>query len=305
MYGFSISNLELSKRFFSSCPVLETLNTIGSDVQTDNHRNFTVDSLSLEKFSYTRSHKHLLPENDNVTNIIKLCAPNLEDFFCSFFLTPDYSLEISSPLSGVSFQVRLNAQKQDESAETYENLPSKEKAVYAKRMLKYLGAVSMVRDMGLSPGFLEVLSQAPDLLSCQQLHLYNLQDLSLLMWLTRGSLRALAYLLSISPNITRLFLESKQSTLTGVGDDWETGLSLPGMLSHLKYVEMEEAEGCDAELKLLSFLLRNAKVLEKVVNFFRSTVDLPDKSRVRQVEQFKDKLRAVPTASLSIKMLFY
>ncbi|RZC85019.1 hypothetical protein C5167_047797 [Papaver somniferum] len=250
MYGFSISNLELSKRFFSSCPVLETLNTIGSDVQTDNHRNFTVDSLSLEKFSYTRSHKHLLPENDNVTNIIKLCAPNLEDFFCSFFLTPDYSLEISSPLSGVSFQVRLNAQKQDESAETYENLPSKEKAVYAKRMLKYLGAVSMVRDMGLSPGFLE-------------------------------------------------------STLTGVGDDWETGLSLPGMLSHLKYVEMEEAEGCDAELKLLSFLLRNAKVLEKVVNFFRSTVDLPDKSRVRQVEQFKDKLRAVPTASLSIKMLFY
>ncbi|KAI3841091.1 hypothetical protein MKX03_010836, partial [Papaver bracteatum] len=95
------------------------------------------------------------------------------------------------------------------------------------------------------------------------------------------------------------------STLTDVGDDWEIGLSLPGMLSHLKYVEMEEAEGCDVELKLLSFLLKNAMVLEKVVIFFRSRVDFPDKSRVRQVEQFKDKLRAVPTASSSIKMVFY
>ncbi|KAI3893190.1 hypothetical protein MKX03_007022, partial [Papaver bracteatum] len=94
-----------------------------------------------------------------------------------------------------------------------------------------------------------------------------------------------------------------KSNLAGVGDDGEAGLPLPGILSHLKFVQLEEAQGCDAELKLLRFLLANAKVLEKVVIFFRSTTASPD--RAKQVEQFKDKLIAVPTASSSILFFFF
>ncbi|XP_026436123.1 uncharacterized protein LOC113333988 [Papaver somniferum] len=99
------------------------------------------------------------------------------------------------------------------------------------------------------------------------------------MWCTRGCLRAIAYLLSISPDIDTIYLDSKQSNLADVGDDWEAGLSLPGMLSHLKYVQIEE-----------------------VILDFRSCVGSPD--RLIQIEQFKDKLRAVPTASSSIELVF-
>ncbi|KAI3919098.1 hypothetical protein MKW98_016651 [Papaver atlanticum] len=143
--------------------------------------------------------RHLLPQNENMANIIKLCAPNLEEFFCSFFLTQDYSLEVSSPLSG---------------------------------------------EMRLSSGFLE-------------------------------------------------------SNLADVGNDWEAGLPIPGMLSHLKFVQMEEVVGSDAELKLLSFLLKNAKALEKFALFFRSSAGSGD--RGRQVKQFKNKLRLVPAASSRIR----
>ncbi|XP_026432550.1 uncharacterized protein LOC113329929 [Papaver somniferum] len=96
------------------------------------------------------------------------------------------------------------------------------------------------------------------------------------MWGTSGCLRAVAYLLKISPNITQLVLVSEESIqLSKVGDDWEAGLSSPGMLSHLKYVGIKEAEGCDGELKLLSYLLTNAKVLEKVSPLFRSSAGSP------------------------------
>ncbi|RZC88709.1 hypothetical protein C5167_031083 [Papaver somniferum] len=174
-----------------------------------------VDSVSLKEFLY---HFYRLPLNDTVTSIIKLCAPNLKDIDCRSFLTQDFSLENSSPLSGVNFNMFLKEEKgEGENADAYSKLPSEEKETYAKRMMKFLGAVHMVNDMILSPGFLE-------------------------------------------------------SNLADVGDDWEAGLSLPGMLSHLKYVQIEE-----------------------VILDFRSCVGSPD--RLIQIEQFKDKLRAVPTAS--------
>ncbi|KAI3894232.1 hypothetical protein MKX03_013879 [Papaver bracteatum] len=75
------------------------------------------------------------------------------------------------------------------------------------------------------------------------------------------------------------------------------------MLSRLKSVQIEKAEGCDAELKLLSLLLKNAKVLEEVAIFFRSSVGSPD--RVKQVRQFSGKLRALPTASSKIKIMLF
>lgn len=154
--GFSISNLELSRRLFSSCPVLETLDILGSDVTIDNGRNLIVDSPSLKRFAYSWSRRNLLPQNDINANIINLCAPNLEDLFCSFFLTQDYSLKISSPLSGLCFFVQLNANIQYENVETYEKLPVNEKQVYATRTVKLLRAVYMVKEMRLSSGFVEV-----------------------------------------------------------------------------------------------------------------------------------------------------
>ncbi|KAI3894252.1 hypothetical protein MKX03_021842, partial [Papaver bracteatum] len=88
-----------------------------------------------------------------------------------------------------------------------------------------------------------------------------------------------------------------------IGIDWDAGLSLPGMLTRLKIVEIKEVVGCDSELKLLNFLLKSARVLEEVALFFRSSVGSSD--RVRQVKQFRDNLRAVPTASSNIKIMLF
>ncbi|RZC85421.1 hypothetical protein C5167_041604 [Papaver somniferum] len=297
--GVSISNVEASKRLFSSCPVRETLRLVDCDVQTDNQKNLIVDSLSLREFEYSHRRNYLLRDNDILVNVIKLCTPNLDVFTCKSFFTHDYSLEISSPLSRVNFDMKLKAKKEDENVETYSNLPSTDKEVYAKRMLQILRAVYLVKGMRLlSPGFFEVLSRAPDSLDCQPPRLCNLKYLTLEMGCTRSCLRAIAYLLKISPHVTQLLLKNKESNLADVGDGWEAGLSSPGMLSHLELVGIMEVEGCDNELKFLSFLLKNVTTLRTVVLYPRSPVASPDRVR----KQFLDRLRAFPRASSSIIM---
>ncbi|XP_026389022.1 uncharacterized protein LOC113283861 [Papaver somniferum] len=157
--------------------------------------------------------------------------------------------------------------------------------------------------MILSPGFLEVLSQAPDLLNCQPPRLCSLESLMLEIWSTRNSLRSVAYLLKISPSITDLFLQSMETNLAYIGADWEAGLSSPEMLSYLWFVEIYDVEACDAKFKLPAFLLKNAKVLEQVdVIFSRSSFG--SRASKGQVELFIKKLRAVPTASSSINWQF-
>lgn len=204
--GLSISNVESSKWLFSSCPVLEMLVISECDIQTDNPRNLIVDSLSLKKFGYTHRNLYILPQNDTAANIINLSAPNLEEFTFRSLLAYDCSLENSSPLSKVEFDMTLKVIEEDENAEAYLKLPSEEKEVYAKRMMKFLGAVYMAKQLSLSPGFLEVLSEAPDLLDSQQPRLCNLKLVNFEMWSTRGRLRAIAYLLKISPNINAIYL---------------------------------------------------------------------------------------------------
>ncbi|KAI3897096.1 hypothetical protein MKW98_015792 [Papaver atlanticum] len=295
LYGLSISKELLFDGLLSSCPVLETLEIVDCVMQINDLRNSIIDSVSLKKFTYSC---WLIDEMDHS---IKLCAPNLKIFNWTSFLIQDFSLENCSSLSEVVLHWKP---EEDGNTEAYSVLTSEKKEVYAKRMMQFLGAVNMVKAMKLSSGLLEVLSRVPDLSDCQPPRLRNLQYLTLETWPARGCLRSIAFLLSISPNIVEIYLESKESNLADVGDNQEeAGLSLQGMLSHLKTVQIEEVVGCDAELKILSFLLKNAMVLNKVALFLRSGVHLP--GRVEQIKQFKDKLRAVPTASSSIELVFH
>ncbi|KAI3954577.1 hypothetical protein MKW98_019708 [Papaver atlanticum] len=289
IHGVSIPNEELSKRLFSSCPVLEKLELYHCDIP-----NLTISSLSLKNFVYKRF-------LSSTANVIKLTAPNLKDFWCKSSETQHYSLENCSLLSSVIFDLGLKERVLGDNGEANCNFPSEEEKVYAKHMMEFLRAVYMVKGMELSSGFLEVLSQAPELLDCQPPCLCNLQYLSLdTRWSTTGCLRAITYLLKISPHISFVYLRSKKSNLVDIGDDWEAGLSSPGMLSHLKYVNFDEVEGCDAELKLLSFLLKHATVLRRIYLSFRASIGSLD--GVRQMKLFRDKVRALPTASSSVKI---
>ncbi|RZC66287.1 hypothetical protein C5167_009973 [Papaver somniferum] len=105
-------------------------------------------------------------------------------------------------------------------------------------------------------------------------------------------------------NVRHLTLSSGflEANLADVEDDWDAGFSLTCMYSHLKVIEIGGVEGCDNELKFVRFMLKNSMVLEKVNLFFRSTSDSLDGGR--QIRRFKRNLRAMPTASSSIKMNF-
>ncbi|RZC76305.1 hypothetical protein C5167_000386 [Papaver somniferum] len=48
-------------------------------------------------------------------------------------------------------------------------------------------------------------------------------------------------------------------------DYWDSGLSLPCMLYHLKFVKIRGLRGCINELKFIEILLKNSMILEKVV----------------------------------------
>lgn len=75
------------------------------------------------------------------------------------------------------------------------------------------------------------------------------------------------------------------------------------MVSHLNVFRIETVHGCDVELKILSYLLKTANGLKKVVLYIRPSGGSSD--RVRQVKLFKKKLIEVTTASSSIGMVFY
>ncbi|KAI3877744.1 hypothetical protein MKW98_020225 [Papaver atlanticum] len=300
--GISISNLEL-QRLFSSCPLMEDATIQKCLIHSDSQRNIIIDSQRLGIFKVLDNHhKHLGLDDHFLTYSDKIFTPNLRHFICSGFMTEGFSLQNPSSLVTAQFRMRLREKEDDETAETYSELPAEEKEVFAKRMMKFLGAVHNVRQMTLSSGFLEVLLQAPGSLYLQPPQLSKLVILELEMRFTRSCLRSIAYLLNISPLLIILELKSKESNLADIKDDWEAEFSLACMFTHLKVVEIREVEGCDNEVQFLRFLLKKSTVLEKVNLFFQSTGGSHDNGR--QVRRFKRNLRVLPTASSNIKMNF-
>ncbi|XP_026400180.1 putative F-box/LRR-repeat protein At3g58880 [Papaver somniferum] len=288
--GLSISDESLTKKLLSSCPLLETLELHDCDMRTDNKRTLTVDCPNLQRFEFVHLFPHVLSLNNTMARVLRLTAPNLQKFTCRSFFGQAYCLENCSPLSDVSFEMVLE-DEDDASYKALTSLPVEIKKVYVKRVMQFIRTVCKVKSMTLSSGILEVLSLALDMPDLQPPGLCNLQCLKIEMAFTKSSLRALAYLLKITPIVDSVFLVSEESNLEDAGDEWGEGMVLPRMLSHLKFIQIEGMEGCDNELRALQYLLRNAKVLMEVQLVFCSFVGAPE------VEQFVEKVRGLPTTS--------
>ncbi|RZC71436.1 hypothetical protein C5167_034664 [Papaver somniferum] len=267
------------QRLFSSCPLLESVIIRECDIQTNNQRNVIIGSDSLQTCILVSNRRTNLGSADQfLTYNTKISGPNAEGLRCTGFLTEDFSLENFSSLVAAHVKMKLKEVEADETAQTYSELPAVEKEVFAKRMMKVLGAVHNVQQLTLSSGFLELEIR-----------------------FTRGCLRSIAYLLKISPAITALKLKSLESSLAEVGDDWEEEFLLGCTFSHLKYVEIKEVEACDNAVKFLRFLTKNSTVLEEVNLFFRSS-DAPD--RGRRLSEFVENLKKFEVASPSMQINF-
>ncbi|KAI3855064.1 hypothetical protein MKX03_018458 [Papaver bracteatum] len=89
-----------------------------------------------------------------------------------------------------------------------------------------------------------------------------------------------------------------------MGDYLDAGLSLPCMISQLKFVEIKGLRGCVNELKFLEFLLKHATVLEKLVlACYSAEQDSLSEKRMRyRMKKFREKLLKFPNASKNISI---
>lgn len=122
------------------------------------------------------------------------------------------------------------------------------------------------------------------------------------MSITGESLQAVVCLFRISPE--SLFLELNEFNSENIGEDWNRGLLSPTVLSHLKLVEMKGVQGCNNELKIIEFLLKNAMLLEELV-LFSCKQNSSSGKPVRHLRKFYNKIRTLPRTSSSIGFFFF
>ncbi|XP_026400304.1 F-box/LRR-repeat protein At3g59190-like [Papaver somniferum] len=266
--GVSLADENLTCKFFSSCPVLESL------VLADCSISFNFSSLSLKHF-----HLDNCESIDYFDITIKLSAPNLTSLVCKDYMSQDYSLKNLSSLVTADIGMTMSdGYRLEETPKAISELSRDVKELYGARMIEFIRAVPNVTDLTLSsPGFLEVVA-----------------------WVSSNCLNAIAYLVRISPNIESICLTIEQTELNAnnTGGDWIVGSPFP-CLHYLKFVQIQGIQGCFNELKFLQILLKKAIILEKV-KLFCCKRDSPD--RTKQMMQFKDMLPAFPSTSSSVSI---
>ncbi|XP_026396380.1 F-box/LRR-repeat protein At3g03030-like [Papaver somniferum] len=308
--SFRTKDVNLVNELISSCPVLESLIIRDFLIKDGDDSIVIIESSGLKHLEICNDGSLAQPHY-NMAKIIKLVTPNLTSFICKDYMLQEYYIPNLSSL--VTADIKLREVENGDVARGKEAIDLELSAevigeLFPKRIMKFLRVLHNVRELTLSPCFLQVLSQVPNLLGSQPAKFCNLQCLKLETCLTTGCLCAITYLLKISPNIESLFLTSKEWNLAEV-DDWEVTLSSLHTFSHLKFIEFREVYGCENEFRFLEFLFKNASVLEEVVLFFSNREPSPDavdcRDKTRRMKKFGDKLRMLSRASPTLTMLFF
>ncbi|KAI3938008.1 hypothetical protein MKW98_018564 [Papaver atlanticum] len=99
--GVNFNDDKLTDRFFSNCPLLESLTVLDSSIRLNIHSV----KLKYLKLDYSR------PCFRNGARIVKLYAPNLVSFICKDFILKDYTLENLSSLLTADINMRLKVDK--------------------------------------------------------------------------------------------------------------------------------------------------------------------------------------------------
>ncbi|PIA50668.1 hypothetical protein AQUCO_01200112v1 [Aquilegia coerulea] len=103
-----------------------------------------------------------------------------------------------------------------------------------------------------------------------------------------------ANLLKFTPHIETLFL--KTAAKEDIAAFYGGQFPLNCVLCELKYVEVHNLQGCEDELKLLEFIMKNASVLK--------TVDITTSAGEKELTEFSNKLQSLSRASSSVNINF-
>ncbi|XP_026444198.1 F-box/FBD/LRR-repeat protein At1g78750-like isoform X2 [Papaver somniferum] len=303
----SIYDTDLTNKFLSSCPVLESLAITRSFVNLTDIRAPNLKYLTLK-----HNECHGIGGRK-----VRFYAPLLTSFICESDMTHklDYALENISSLVTCDITMAVDWTDKEEEPGAYPKFTAEDKVQYAQNMMKLLKAVRSVKDLMLSRWLIKVMSDVPELLDCHTFEYSNLRGLTLRPYLTKECFRTITYILKISPNIEILCVVINESFDDDDGlpkyplcdeinddspdtsDDWETGLSLPCFLYNLKVVRIHNVKGRINELKFLEVLLKNAMVLENLILYWDWDQDPGNRAVTRRMKKFTEKLIEFPRAS--------
>ncbi|KAF9588824.1 hypothetical protein IFM89_016184 [Coptis chinensis] len=285
----------LTSNFLSSCPVLESLIIVDSELAELNNLVISGSELKhlvIETYSYDGERR------EPVYCKIKIYAPKLLSFRCKDYMGKDYSFESLPGLVNVDIDMEV------ESLYRYHRVefPAEE---YVKRMIRYLRELCHVKSLTLAAWFLQIVSTPPAALESLSMQFLNLRYIKLDTWLSRDCIHAIICLLNMSPNVETLAVEvNKEMPMLNsdkIEEYQDTGLALQTM-HHLKVIEIQGVLESINGLKLLEILLKNAVVLRKI-RVLTPKENLP--GRERRLMKHSDKILELPRASSSIAFLFF
>ncbi|XP_026400403.1 F-box protein At4g22280-like isoform X1 [Papaver somniferum] len=263
------SDVNLTNRLFSKCPVLESLIIKGRL----GHMDLQISSLTL---------KHLTMVDFVSKSKVKVDAPNLVYFKCRDFISKLYFLE--NLVSLVTADIYMSATK-DEAGKIED---------YTKNHWLFLTALSNAKEIRLSEWFLCLWARGFFAASCKNsLQFSNLRLVKLKSYLPKYLIRALGWLLCISPNVESLSIVNLGMSSKDIPDSEDFFAGVP--LDHLRFVEIRGLLGHFNELKLVEIIFKKAVVLEKMLLFSckKSTTG-------KCLTTFGEKLLTLPRASSNI-----
>ncbi|KAI3937117.1 hypothetical protein MKX01_015332, partial [Papaver californicum] len=287
-----------TNNFLKSCPALESL-TI---------RNCLIGDIKYASITL----KHFKIEYSYFAKI--LVRPGL--LYCKSCMTLLYGLNFLNSLVKVNIETMVQETKNDPF--TYSELPGVFKDLISGSSMTMLRDLRYAKDLTLSPRVVEIISRSPDLSKTCLYRFANLRCMELHTFLSKDCIRAILYLLKISPNVESLSLRIDKDCFAeqpryqycdeikidseNIGDYWEPRLALPCMPLHLKSIVLECVMGTVNELKFLEILLKNSVKLEKVVLF--STWEGPGYIAERLMK-FGAKLQSFPKASSRVSIVSF
>ncbi|XP_042516387.1 putative FBD-associated F-box protein At5g53635 [Macadamia integrifolia] len=322
--SFSLVDGELAGKFFSSCPVLETLIITNCSLLTTT-KDLHISALQLKKLVIEISVEdyegfgHIQIFNGPVGCKIKISAPNLTSFRCRDYMARDYTIEnICFPYNADMDLILKNQLDNELTALLSDSneLLSESKEIHAKYVVDWLGRFYDVKALSLSSLFIWVISDVRGIIEKGlPAPFFDLRYLKVKTTLYAVTIRGILYLLPRCPCIESLVFEiaGKNYRLSQIYQSWdEAKLNIPAKhyweslfpsqcsLNHLKSLEIWNLFGYMHEVVLLKFLLKNAPVLERL------TIHPSDEWKYdedNRLVEFGKELQTFPRASPSVKTL--
>ncbi|PIA31940.1 hypothetical protein AQUCO_04700063v1 [Aquilegia coerulea] len=208
-----------------------------------------------------------------------MCTPNLLSLYCEGEPYADYFLENLPSLDSAYIGLDVGLKKD------------------AERFCKILKGLYNMTCSTLSDGWVEVFSKYSSVLRQLSNPFHKLRHLKLPNC-RRYCSNAVSNLLGLSPHIETLVWEiTEENSIPVAGGD----LPLNCVLCDLKDVEVHNLEGCEDELKLLEFIMKNAVVLKRISI---TTTKALSSARERELIEFSNKLQCLSRASSNLNIFF-